>query len=128
MGADMSEYFIETWMLALILVICAIHAHRFEKIEPIGPLFHFVWAGVYGLGMAFWYLLLRDDLLMLALLVLRFVAYNPLLNWMREKDWWYVGSGVNGSWWDRLEEKYASVYKVLWFAVLVELIIIQFQL
>ena len=124
----MSNYFIETWMLALILVICAIHAHRFYRNIPTGMWFHTAWAAVYAAVAAFWFLLCQDWILELGFLMLRFVAYNPLLNWMRGKDIWYVGVTSTGSWWDKIEEKYAGLYKVLWFTALAELIIIQFQL
>lgn len=116
----------EILFLGLIIAITAIHTERFEEPRPVGPLFHFLWAMAYFIpvGLIAW--ANGSYWLGVAGVLLRFVAYNPILNAMRHKSWLYLNSGKNGSWWDEIELFWGKAYPVLWWMGAAGFIIIQF--
>jgi len=79
--------------LILIIGITSIHAHIFENNVKIGPWFHFLWGMVYFIpcGIIAW--LTGSWWLAGAFLFERLVFYNPILNLIRERPFFYQGSG-----------------------------------
>lgn len=119
----------EIIFLIIIFAITDIHRIQFEKNRAISPLFHAVWALVYFVPCFVISFIFYESWWMLAyLLLLRFVAYNPILNVMRKKDWFYlsVNSGASASWWDKVEISWAKAYQLIWYLAAVLLFIGQF--
>lgn len=119
----------EIIFLIIIFAICDIHRIQFEKPKPISPLFHIVWALIYFVPVFIISIVFYDSWWFLAcLLLLRFVAYNPILNKMRKKDWFYLSvySGASASWWDKVEISWSKAYQLIWYLAAVLLFIGQF--
>lgn len=120
---------IRLWQILFIVLIIGIakyHANLFQKNKPIGPLFHAIWAAIYFVipaGLS-WYL--HSWWLIGAAVLLRFVAYNPILNTIRKKNWFYLHSGDNGSLWDDFENAWAETYVWIWSICLLGFVAYQF--
>lgn len=124
----MSPHICEIMFLAPIIATASYHAHRFNNHVKTGQLFHMLWSLVFGALIVFMCWLMYWNYILAAALVLeRFVFFNPLLNFFRRprKPFFYINSEKNGSWLDRVLTK---VYKPVWVAGLAGLIILQFFL
>jgi hypothetical protein len=122
---------IRLWELAMLFVIIAItkiHADKFAHNRAISPTFHFLWAVVYFIPCAVISYLTGSWWLAVAFILLRFVAYNIILNVWRTRPFFYIHSGLNGSWWDELELHWANLYGWIWGVGVIALIIINFIL
>src|SRR4051812_49367455 len=104
----------ELLMLLVIVGITKIHADRFAHNRYVSPTFHFLWAAVYLLPCLVIAVLSASVWLLIALLMVRFVFYNVILNVWRTRPFFYIHSGVNGSWWDDIELKWSGAYPYLW--------------
>jgi hypothetical protein len=116
----------ELGFLIEIIIIAKIHAIRFAKNKPISPLFHFEWAAIYFIPpiLLAWHL--HSWWLIGAAALLRFVAYNPILNTIRKKELFYLHVGDNGSLWDEFEMHWAETYVWIWSICLLGFIGYQF--
>lgn len=105
----------------LILIICRIHASLFYHNRPVGPLFHSVFALVYIIPAVYVSVFVYHDILLLIEFgLLRFMLYNPALNEMRRKPFFYLSvNSENPSWWDRIEIKWGKAYPYVWALSLV---------
>ncbi len=110
----------------LIIGITDLHAEKFAANKPVGPLFHTLWALIYLVPCAVIAALNSSWWLMVAFTLERFVFYNLILNIWRTKPFFYIHSGLNGSWWDDLELKWSGVYPYAWGVGLLGLIIVNF--
>ena len=121
---------IEAIFILLIVVVCLVHAWWFSRNIPTGVWFHFLFAMAYVVPMIwigwFWQ---HNIWLVVALVALRFVLYNPLLNLMRDKPFFYLSvNNSNPSWWDSLEIHWSNLYPYIWAGSIVGFIILQFMI
>lgn len=114
-------------MLAIIIAVTCIHAHRFAANKPINGWFHFLWGLVYAAPASFFILEKHSWWLLLAFTLERFIFYNPILNIFRtEKFFYIVADNSKPGFWDKIEVWWAGFYKYIWFLVLAGYIYIQF--
>ena len=118
------------WQIAfvsLLLVICAIHTHIFRVNKPVGPLFHLIWMVIYFVPPAIIWAVNRSYELAGASVLIRFVLYNPVLNYLRHRPFFYLSvNSKNPSLWDKIELKWSGLYPWIWGTGFLGLIIIQF--
>ena len=111
-----------TWELAIsdvlglitIVVVTVIHAHKFAANEQIGPLFHVVWGAIYGGVVAGCYLFFKDAWIIALMSAERFALYNIILNGLRGRKFFYMGSSKYASWWDDIELLWCKIYPYAW--------------
>lgn len=84
--------FYEIAALMIIIGVCAIHADIFARNRIIGPWFHALWAGVYFIPCGVMAYLTGSWWLAGAFIMERAIFYNPILNLMRDKPFFYQGS------------------------------------
>lgn len=123
------NFILEIVFLIVIFAICDIHRNEFEKNKPISHLFHIIWALIYFVPCFVIAIIFYESWWLLTyLLLLRFVAYNPILNLLRKKDWFYlsVNSGASASWWDKVEISWSKAYQLIWYLAAVLFFIGQF--
>lgn len=119
----------EIIFLIVIFAICDVHKKKFDENKKISPLFHIAWAAVYFVPAYFVAIVMYDSWWLLCyFLLLRFVAYNPILNLLRKRDFFYlsVASGASASWWDKVEISWANAYQIVWYLAATLLFIGQF--
>jgi hypothetical protein len=124
----MNPYISELLFFIVILATAGYHAYRFNNHIKTGSAFHLLWATITGAiivlvcWLAGWNYLLAG-----ALAIERFILFNPLLNLMRKprKPFFYISSGKNGSWMDRVLTK---VYEPACAIAVTGFIILQFFL
>jgi hypothetical protein len=112
-----------------IMSIAEYHAHLFIANKKINNSFHFWWACAYFIPAFYVALVMFDNWYLLAAFTAeRFFFYNPLLNLMRNKTFFYLStaSGNSSSWWDRLEIKWKNIYPDIWVLSGILLITLQF--
>jgi hypothetical protein len=125
----MGNIIIEAAACIWMAMICWVHAAWFVNNIKTGPWFHAVFGAVYAVPVIwigwFW----RHDLvLIVALVTERFVVYNPMLNLIRDKPFFYLSvNNDHPSWWDELEMKYNHLYPFVWIASLILFVLIQFK-
>jgi type IV secretory pathway TrbD component len=109
--------------LCLILVTSLVHKRLYDDNYKIPLDFHAAWASLYILPMIVIFVIywLMDrfmtGLWVVGLVALeRFSLYNPILNLMRHKSFFYlsVQSKTDPSFWDGLELKYKKYYPYVW--------------
>jgi len=83
-------------ILALIAIIgiTSVHAHIFNENRKIGPWFHFLWAAVYFIPCGVIAYLTGSYWLAGAFILERAVFYNPILNLIRQRPFFYKGYGT----------------------------------
>lgn len=116
----------EVGFLLEIYIIARIHAARFAKNKPIGPLFHAEWALIYFIPPVLLAWHLHSWWLIGAAVLERFLLYNPILNGIRHETFFYLHAGDNGSLWDDLETAWAEAYHWIWSISLLGYIAYQF--
>ena len=80
--------------LILIIVVCYIHAGIFARNRIIGPWFHFLWAMSYFIPCGVIAYFTRSWWLAGAFIMERAVFYNPVLNLIRQRPFFYQGSAT----------------------------------
>ena len=80
--------------LLFIIWICITHARIFARNKPIGPLFHIFWAGIYMIPVIPIAVFCHNWLIVCAVILERLVFFNPILNLIRDKPFFYQGSQV----------------------------------
>lgn len=121
----MVTYVAEAIFLVPIIAVALYHAYRFDKNIPTGKWFHFLWGAAFVIPIAvLWFLTGKNWLLAGALVLERFLLFNPALNLLRfhRQSFFYIHKGKNGSWWDGFLSK---VYVPVWVGCAVGFIIIQ---
>lgn len=124
----MTAHINEALFLAPIIVVAKYQADRFAKNKPNSKWFHILWAAAFGGAIGImWLIADKDYLFACALIVERFVFFNPILNYFRKPrmPFFYVSNTVNPSWWDGALDK---VYIPAWIIGTAGFIIIQFFL
>lgn len=113
-------------MLGVMVAICAIHAKRFADNKAIGLWFHFIWGCVYFIPATFLAWQMSSYWLAGAFVIERFVFYNPILNRMRGKAFFYLSvNSQTPSWWDSIEIGWRNAYPYVWIFSCVAFMIIQ---
>jgi hypothetical protein len=116
----------EFLFLLMIVFITMIHAKRFNGNEPVGPLFHAVWAAVYFIPVAILVWKFDSWWLGIAALVERFVFYDPILNIFRGKPFFYLSTAsANPSFWDKIEISLGKAYPYIWVFSVIIFIVLQ---
>ena len=101
--------------LGLIIGTCVIHAHRFAANKSVGPLFHTIWAVIYFAPLLLISWFEASWVLALAFVIERFFFYNPVLNLIRHRPFFYLSvKSDHPSWWDELEIKWRAAYPYVW--------------
>lgn len=120
-------FIFEFILLLLIFGIAEKHARVFEDNKKVSWFFHAGWGLVYFIPAWFISFIMYDDILVgLSFLFTRFAAYNPILNKIRDKDFFYLSvQGENPSWFDRIELKWKDAYPYVWAASLAGFIALQ---
>lgn len=115
-------------VLALIRWIAGIHAKKFAANIKIGPWWHFWWSVVYAIPCAITAWLCHSWLLAVAFAIERFVVYNPLLNRIRNKSFFYiVADNSKPGFWDKIEVFWAGFYPYIWGLAVLGYIFIQIK-
>ena len=119
------NYLFEIGMLGVIIGICAIHAKRFRDNIPTGDWFHILWALIYFIPCVVMCLLWGSWWLAAAFVAERMVFFNPVLNKMRGKSFFYTGNTVTGSVIDKILGK---AFPIVWGISVIIFVFIQFKL
>lgn len=120
---------LEIPILSLIIGICCIHANRFHQNIPIGKWFHFLWGCVYAAPSAFFAWQMHSWWLLGAFTIERFVFYNPILNLIRQRKFFYiVADNSKPGFWDKIEVWWANFYPYIWGLGVLAFIAIQFYI
>ena len=124
----MVYFIIESLFLFLIIVVTFVHEQWFKENLPTGPFFHLGFSLVYIVPMIWIGSSPQHSLfLTAAIAVERFSFYNPLLNMMREKPFFYLSvNNTNPSLWDKIEIRWGKLYPLVWVLSLTIFIIFQF--
>jgi hypothetical protein len=88
---------IRLWEIAALGIItgtCIIHANIFARNRIIGPWFHFIWAAVYFIPLGAIAYLNGSWWLAGVFIMERAVFYNPILNLIRQRPFFYQGSAT----------------------------------
>lgn len=105
-----------------MIAICAIHREIFDEQRTIGPWFHFVWAVIYAIPCGIIALAERSWILGLIFVFERAMLYNPILNYMRHRPFFYLGSVAI------TDQVYGNYYPYIWAAYTAGFISLQFVL
>lgn len=117
----MNPYIIEACFLCTQIVIADYEAKRFSANKNIS---HFWWAIVVCLLIATgWYITDQNWMLAICLALERIFAFNTLLNFFRHEPFFYVHSGVGGSW---LDSKIGDAYPYIFLTSLAAFITLNF--
>jgi hypothetical protein len=111
----MENFILEAAALVIIVITCWIHAIRFQDNIPITAAFHGFWLAVYCALCVGLIIISPSWWLAIALVTLRAVLYNQILNGFRGLKWFYIhGESEHGSWFDRQLERIGIFYPILW--------------
>jgi hypothetical protein len=119
-------YIAEILFLMIQVWVADYQSQQFDAGKSIS---HTLWAAIMGaIIVVAWYICGKNYWLIAALLIIRFVFFSILLNFMRHprKPFFYLGSG--GSVMDGILLKIQKAYPLLWSAMFLLLIFIQFRL
>ena len=115
--------------LVLVRAICAIHAKVFAENKKIGKFFHLIWFLVNAIPFTVIALVSRHPFWLVCFALLRFVFYNPVLNFLRSprRSFFYLGDRTQSteSWYDKIEESVLSAWPYIWCFGLVLFIVSQ---
>lgn len=124
------NYLYEIAMLAMIVAVCKIQAGIFAKNTSIGTWFHVLWACPFaGYVIVLFFITHHNYWLSAALALEHFAFFNPILNYIRQKPFFYLGVKTKTeAWTDIVLEAIDNAYPIIWVAIVLLFIVTQFYI